>query len=134
MYKNIFKEQSRIFYLILFLTLIAVETVIAIFIHDAFIRPYLGDILVVAVIYCFVRIFVPKGIKLLPLYIFLFAACVEITQLFHLAELLHIKNRALRIIIGSTFDLSDIICYAVGCALLFLWEYAIKHPKARTVN
>ena len=36
----------------------------------------------------FIRIFVPERCKLLPLYIFIFAALVEVLQMFHVVEAL----------------------------------------------
>ena len=43
---------SRWFYAICFAGLFVVETLIALFVRDAFIRPYMGDVLVVILIYC----------------------------------------------------------------------------------
>lgn len=97
--------------------LLTVEVLIALFVHDNFIRPYVGDVLVVIVIYTFVRVFVPKGFRLLPLWIFLFAAGVECLQYFHLVELLGVQDNVfLRVLLGSVFDVKDIVCYACGCA------------------
>lgn len=98
---------------------LAVEVVIACYVHDRFIRPYVGDVLVVVVVYCFVRIWVPQGVRLLPLYVFLFAAGVEVLQYFHLVELLGVGNNTfLRVVLGSVFDLKDILCYGIGCVFL----------------
>lgn len=110
-------------YLAGFFALLGVEVVIALFVHDQFIRPYIGDVLVVAVIYCLVRAVWRDAPRLLPLWVFLFAALVELFQLFQLAERLHLAQyKVLSIILGSTFDLVDLLCYAVGGALLFLWQ------------
>ena len=57
------RQDKRLHYGITFLILLMIEVVIAIYVHDDFIRPYIGDVLVVAVVYCFVRIFVPEGVK-----------------------------------------------------------------------
>jgi len=112
-------NKMRIKYSVGFLVLLITEVLIALYIHDDFIRPYIGDVLVVMVLYYFVRIFIPKGIKLMPLYIFIFAAGVEVLQYFRLVEVLGMENnRFLRILIGSVFDVKDIICYGVGCALI----------------
>jgi len=114
-------NKVRIKYLMGFLILLIMEVLIALYIHDDFIRPYIGDVLVVMVLYCFVRIFIPNGVKLMPLYIFIFAACVEVLQYFRLVELLGLENnRFLRILIGSVFDVKDIICYGVGCATIMI--------------
>lgn len=44
-------------YLILTIFLFVIEVLIALFVHDNFIRPYVGDVLVVILIYCFVKSF-----------------------------------------------------------------------------
>lgn len=44
-----------------FIVLLAVEIFIALFVHDSVVRPYIGDVLVVIVLYFFVRIFLPEG-------------------------------------------------------------------------
>ena len=80
------------------------------------------DMLVVVLVYSFVRIFLPTGIPRMPFYVFLFACFVEVLQYFQLVETLGITNRAARIILGSTFDWADIACYAVGCVFIVLFE------------
>lgn len=121
----------NISYLAGFLVLLGVEVIIALFVHDRFIRPYIGDVLVVAVLYCLVRAVWRNAPCLLPLWVFLFAAVVELFQLFHLAELLHLAQyRVLRIMLGSTFDVADLLCYGLGCALLFLWQFVEQHQKS----
>lgn len=121
------KTKTRIKYLIAFLLLAAVEVLIALFVHDRFVRPYLGDVIIVIVIYCFIRMLFPYGIKLLPLYIFLFALAVEIAQYFDFVTLLGLSgSRFFRILLGSTFSFADIICYAAGCLICLAPEYLQK--------
>lgn len=119
-------KKERIQYLLCFIMLLMIEICIAVYVHDQFIRPYIGDILVVVVIYCFIRIFFPKGIKGLPVDIFLFAVVVEVLQYIHIAEILAKigmpDNIILQTAIGATFDMKDIICYGVGCILLLGYE------------
>lgn len=115
--------KKRIYYFIAFLVIFIIEVFIALYVRDNFIRPYIGDVLVVGLVYCFVRIFLPKGITAMPFYVFLFACFVEVMQYFQLAEVLGITNRVARIILGSTFDWKDIACYAVGCILIYLFEW-----------
>ncbi|WP_331665956.1 ribosomal maturation YjgA family protein [Lacrimispora sp.] len=110
-------------YLCAFIMVFIIEVLIAAFVNDKFIRPYVGDVLVVVLIYCFIRSFVKMEVKLLPLYIFIFAVLTEVGQYFHLAKLLGLSDyKIARIIIGSTFDFKDIACYLAGCAGLFLYE------------
>ena len=119
-------QCARICYGALFAALLAVEVLIALFVHDDFGRPYLGDVLVVAVVYALVRVFLPRGAPLLPLYVTLFAVLVEFSQYFRLVERLGLgKNRFLRIVLGSVFDWRDILCYLAGGALIFAAERLI---------
>lgn len=119
--------KVRIRYTLAFLFLIIVEVLIAKYVHDAFIRPYVGDMLVVMVVYCGIRIFFGKKGKWLPLFVFLFASFVECLQYFQLVKVLGVEdNRFLRILIGSTFDGKDIICYGVGCLILGIWERRMR--------
>ena len=118
--------KKSIFYGITTIILLGIEILIALYVNDSFVRPYIGDVLVVVVIYTFIRIFIPEKCRMLPLYIFLFATAVEVMQLFHLVELLGLeKSRFFRTLIGSVFDFKDILCYAVGCFLLGLYEVCL---------
>lgn len=118
------KRAKRVAYFLAFILILAIEVYIALFVHDAFVRPYVGDALVVVVIYFFVRIFVTEACRLLPFYIFVFAAGVETLQYFRIVERLGLEgNVFLRTLIGTSFDWMDILCYGVGCMLLALWEF-----------
>jgi len=119
--------KRRLVYLFLTLLLLIVEVLIALFVHDNFVRPYMGDVLVTVLICSFLRIIIPKGVKLLPLYVFIFSAGVEVLQYFRIVELLGLSdNRFFSILIGSVFDVKDIVCYGIGCLLFFLCEKTIK--------
>lgn len=114
-------KNLRIRYTILFIVFLMIEIAIALYIHDDFVRPYIGDVLVVVVIYCLVRILIPKGYSLMPIYIFLFAAFVEALQYFNLVQILGLEdNTFVRILLGSTFDWMDILCYGIGCICIYL--------------
>ena len=73
-------QKKRLAYVVATIIIFLVELCIALFVRDRFIRPYMGDLLVVVLLYTFVRIWFPKKPQLLPLYIFLFAAGVEALQ------------------------------------------------------
>ncbi len=119
--------MKRVFYLIIFILLMIVETLIALYVHDDFIRPYIGDIIVVIVLYSFVRIFIPEKCRLLPLYIFIFSVAVEVMQYLKIINILGLQNNSFaRVIIGSVFDLKDIACYGIGCLILALYEILRK--------
>jgi hypothetical protein len=109
-------------HLSIFFILLIVEIYIALFIHDNIVRPFVGDVLVVGVIYFFIRSFINK-LRCLPMYVFLFACLIEAGQYFNLVSILHMESfKAARIIIGSNFDFNDIFCYFVGTILIFVYE------------
>ncbi|MCD7995209.1 MAG: DUF2809 domain-containing protein [Clostridia bacterium] len=113
------KSRTRWGYLAASIIIFIIELIIALYVHDRIIRPYIGDMLVVVLVYCFVRVFVPGGVKRLPLYVFFFAVFVEVMQYFRLAEILGLQGNAVaRIILGSVFDWKDIACYGAGCLLI----------------
>lgn len=106
--------------------LFIVEVLIAIYV-SGFVRSYVGDVLVVILIYCFFRSFYEGMQYKLPVYIFLFALLIEIAQACHLAERLSLApGSVMSIVIGTSFSWWDIVCYAVGGAVCFLFEY--KRP------
>jgi len=115
--------KPNIKYLAAFLILLAIETVIALYIRDNFIRPFAGDVLVIILLYCFVMIFWPKETPLIPLALFCIGTVVEIGQYFGLVEILHLQhNQIARIVLGTVFDFKDIICYGVGAAIILIWQ------------
>lgn len=115
--------NKRINNFICFIVLFIIEIVIALFVHDSFIRPYIGDILVIMLLYFFVKIFLTKQLKWLSVFILIFAVFIEIGQYFNIVALLGLENiKIVKIIIGSTFDIKDIICYFIGYLIIFVFE------------
>ena len=128
------KKHPRLIYALLTLTLFAVEICIALFAHDNFVRPYLGDVLVVILIYCAVRVVFPHRPKpyWLALGVFLFGCAVEGLQAIHIVDLLGVGHIPLLVtVIGTSFSWGDILCYFVGCFIVGTGEtlYAKRHHK-----
>lgn len=121
--------KKRLTYLLLFFLIVCVEVAIALLIQDQWVRPYGGDILAAAALYCLVRVFVPKRYKWFPLCVFLAAVVVEVLQLIDILSLLGLESSFLRILLGGTFDWIDILCYSIGCGISWLMETMIYHIK-----
>lgn len=120
------KIELNIKYLCVFFIILAIEVMIAIFAKNHFIRDYFGDILVVILIHCFIKSFVRNDIKLLPMYIFIFAILTEFGQYFHLVDLLGLGEYTFaKVILGTAFDIRDIICYFIGCMGIWIFEKII---------
>lgn len=118
-------------FLSLFITLFFIEVLIALFVRDEFIRPFIGDVLVMILMYCFVRIILDGPVRQITGALLLFAFSIEIAQAFSLVRLLGLQDNMLaRIVIGTTFDWKDLLAYTVGAALILLCSGAIPgHQK-----
>jgi uncharacterized membrane protein len=113
-----FTFRKKYFYLAIVLFL--VEVCIALFVKDQFIRPFIGDVLVVILIYCGVRAFwrirIPTAIAL----VLAFAYAVEGLQYFNLVDRLGLRPYPiLAIAIGSVFDWKDILAYTIGAGIIW---------------
>ena len=109
------------------LLLLLVEVCIALFIKDRFIRPYVGDYLVVILMYCFIKTFFNASPVLVGSGVLLFAIAVEIGQYFDLVELLHLSHSELaRTIVGTGFDWGDLLAYLLGILTVMIFEKTIQ--------
>ena len=117
-------NTKKIAYVLTTISVTLIEVLIALFVRDNFIRPYVGDMLVVVLLYTFLKIFFTEKPRILPLYVFVFAATVELLQGVRIVELLGLQNNYIfSVLIGTTFDIKDIVCYAIGCLLCGVWEF-----------
>lgn len=110
-------------YFVLAILILIIEILIAIFVHDSFIRPYIGDLLVVIFIYCFLKSFVSLSTSKAALYVLLFSYFVEALQYFRIVQHLGFqRNNLARIIIGTSFDWKDILMYTIGIVTVVIIE------------
>ncbi len=110
-------------YLVYTVLLFVTEVLIALFVHDQFIRPYIGDFLVVILIYCFVKSFLNTPVVPTAVGVLLFAYTVELLQYFRIVEVLGLQHsRAARIMIGSAFEWQDMLAYTLGILMVVLTE------------
>jgi Protein of unknown function (DUF2809) len=118
-------------YLGLFVALLAVEVFIALVVHDRVVRPFVGDVLVVILIYCFVRIFPRTRVTPTVLAVFVFACAIEVSQAFDLVKRLHVEHIAvLRVALGTHFDPFDFVAYAIGSLIVWLAERRSLDPQS----
>ncbi|MGL5469348.1 MAG: DUF2809 domain-containing protein [Shewanella sp.] len=129
---NVFSCQpDRKSFLIYAVLLFVIEVLIARYAPSGFIRGFVGDVLVVLLLFCMARSVVPvmnsKGhlINLLchtpwlALAVLLFAFTIEFGQYWGLVDKLGLGgNRLARIVIGSHFDPLDLLAYFVGYLIL----------------
>ena len=114
--------RSRLAFLAVAGVILVTEIYIAVCVKGGFVRHYAGDVLAVILLYALARAIFSVTPSNLPLKIFAFAAALEIAQYFGVVQILGIENKILKIMIGGTFDLTDLLCYAVGCVLVGIYE------------
>jgi hypothetical protein len=107
--------------------LLAIEVFIALFIKDRFIRPFVGDVLVVILIHYLLRAFLKADPRKIAIAVLLFAFTIEILQYFQLVDRLGLTdNQIAAIAIGITFDWKDLLAYTIGIAIV-LWLENLKY-------
>lgn len=117
-------------YFILTVMLFAVEVLIALFLHDGFIRPYVGDFLVVILLYCFFRTFLKASVFNLGLVVLVISYAVETLQYFKIVKLLGLqKSKLANIVIGNSFEWFDLVAYTLGIAVVLVIENLIDNSK-----
>ena len=116
-------------YFLITLLLFFIELYIAFFVSDAIIRPFVGDLLVVVLMYCFLKSFTRIAVIPAALAVLSFSYLVEVLQYFKLIYLLGWEQSLLaHLIIGSSFHWVDMLMYTAGAALTVYAE-SIGRPR-----
>lgn len=122
-------------YFVFTVLIFCMEVLIALFVNDRFIRPYLGDVLVVILIYCFLKSFLKLPILTAALFVLLFAFTIEFLQFLNIVEKLHLeKSKVGRTVIGTSFSWIDLLTYILGIVIVIAVEkyWLKKEIKAGT--
>lgn len=112
------------------------EVLIALFVHDNFVRPYLGDVLVVILIYCFIKSFLKLPVLAVAIFVIIFSFTIEFLQFLNIVEKLHLeKSKIARTVIGTSFSWIDLLTYIIGIAIVILIEkYWLKKEIKATLT
>ena len=126
------KIKFNLKYLFLTILLFLTEVLIATVLKDIFfIRAYLGDVIVVILLYTFIKTFTIIDDQKLIVGIFIFSCVIELAQYFNIAEKIGFRKGSLMyIVIGNSFSWIDILCYAVGCMLLLIPVYLNRNTMS----
>ena len=110
-------------YFAIAITLFVIEVLIALFMHDNFVRPYVGDLLVVILIYCFIKSFLEVSSITLALCVLILAFTIEGLQYLHIVKLLGLQDsRVARTVIGTSFAWHDLLAYTLGISIVIATE------------
>lgn len=114
-------SRLRKIHLLIAVLLFCIEIIIAFTLRSGILRTWGGDVIVVMLIYFFVRACLSAGLWVIAFGTLIFAYVIEISQHFKLIHRLGIEeNMIARLILGNTFQWSDFIAYTLG-VFLALW-------------
>lgn len=122
------KMKKRLIFGLTALAVLGIEVLIAVFVHDSFVRPYLGDVLAVVFVWLGLRVLFSEKPRYMSLAAFGIAVAVELLQLTNLSELFG-KGSVFSVIVGGTFDFADILCYFCGGVFCFIIDIVL-HKKS----
>ena len=107
---------------------------IALFVRDQFIRPMLGDVLVVIWLYFFVATFINKSPRRIAISVTAFAFVIEGCQYSKMLTILGLEHiKWVSIVLGATYDPLDLLAYSIGGAVCIFGE-DLYHGKYGDIN
>jgi len=116
-------------YFLLAVALFMIEVAIAAYMDDAVVRPYFGDLLVVILIYCAIKTFIDSAPVKTAIAVFIFACLIEVSQYYHLVQLLGWgRSSTATTVMGTFFSFVDILMYALGTLVIIGAETYLKNP------
>lgn len=117
-------------YFLLAILLFVIEVLIALYVHDNFIRPYAGDYLVVFLIYFAVRTFINAPKTKVIISVLLFSYTIEVLQYFRIVDRLGLANNTLaKTVIGYGFSWWDMLAYTLGAITIMLFDQNNEDEK-----
>lgn len=120
------RKSTPIYYAVLSAILFLIELAIALWAHG-FLRYYVGDILIIPLIYCILRVFTERWQRLLPFLVCCLGFLAEFLQYFHFVDLLGLDHDSpLAIAIGTGFSWVDVICYLIGMVMIYAGMFLRK--------
>jgi hypothetical protein len=107
--------------------LLVVEILIALFVRDRFVRPYLGDTLAVILVYAALRAVTPLGVLAAATISFGIAVAIELGQYFRVLDALGLAhNQIARTVLGTGFEPRDFVAYGAGALIAVAAERLLR--------
>lgn len=109
------------------------EVAIALWVRDGFVRPYLGDVLAVILVYLMLRAVTTWRVIPAALAALAVGLAVEIGQAIDLLDIFGLSDYVVaRVVFGTAFSVGDIFCYAAGAAIAVVGEYGRARSAGRS--
>lgn len=111
--------------------LLLMEVYIALFVHDAIIRPYVSDFLATLLLYYLIRSVVSISAGRAVAGVLLVSYTIEALQYFGLLVRLGWQHsRVARLLLGSHFEWSDMLAYTLAVVVVKkAWPLRLNHTK-----
>ncbi|RYD58130.1 MAG: DUF2809 domain-containing protein [Sphingomonadales bacterium] len=120
-------------YAVAALVVLLIEILIALFVRDAFIRPYFGDTLAVILVYLALRAVTPLRVLPAASIALAIAFAVEFGQWFGLVDRLGLGgSQVARIVLGTGFSLEDFAAYTAGALAVLAFEALAARNNIRS--
>ena len=117
---------KRAIYLLIFLFLLGVEIAIATYLKTGFIRAYLGDLLVVILLYCLLMSTLKPSVKTGLILTLAIAFAIELLQLVNLTKFFPQEYKQLAtLVLGSHFSWLDLLMYVLGIVVAGITELVL---------
>ena len=124
--------RFNIKYFFIALVLLIIEVLIALFVHDTIVRPYVGDLIVVILIYAAIRSVCNSRVIPTSIAVLLFAFIIEALQYMGLIYYLGLHDSTLaNIVLGNSFEWIDMIAYTAGFVVILLVEKLVPITSNR---
>ena len=120
-------------YFLIFLLLFFSEIIIAKY-TTGFIRHTIGDYLVVILLYSLIKSFIKLSNLKTGIIVWIIAYMVEFLQLTNLQNFYPDKYvHALKLVLGTSFSIGDLVAYTLGIITTLLIEYKPKKQHEKTI-
>ena len=117
---------KRAIYFLIFLFLLGVEIAIATYLKTGFIRAYLGDLLVVILLYCLLMSILKPSVKTGLILTLAIAFAIELLQLIDLTRFFPQEYKPLAtLVLGSHFSWLDLLMYVLGIVVAGITELVL---------
>lgn len=106
--------------------------IVKLFSNNQFIRGFTGDIVVILLIYFFIKIFNDFSPIKLAVFMLLLAFATEFLQYLKLISILGLEQNAFaQLIIGAVFDPLDLIAYTIGVITVYTVDVRLITEKVQ---
>ncbi len=110
-------------YFILAVALFLTEVAIELYVHDNFVRPYIGDLLVVILLYCMVKSILNTPVLITAISVLIFSYLIETLQYLNITKMMGLENSyTAKILLGNYFAWGDILAYTAGILIVLIFE------------